>query len=362
MSGMAGIVGGGPPGDGPNDEDDRDDSLISWLTSLSYDDLVAELLDLADADAGVRALLAARAAARGADELISDGAADEAITLAREAFASVTEAMRSLSVTGASGMSPEALGDAARELLEAHLRACLACDPPPDPIRLGTYLADLILGDALGLTPSLEDYSGLLGRAGTLAIRDRIAAVHQANPGHPNARLLAGSLTGSPATPAPVAALRERRARHQTQRSLDSYRSLRAAARQSKTWDTERAEALGLLPLSVAVDALLDDGDLDAAWRILPEDAAEEQRLRLADASVAARPDDALEVYLAAIEPLTRRSGEAAYQKLVRLLTSARACHLALGTTGEFQRYMAGLRDAHKRKRTLIALLDEAGL
>jgi hypothetical protein len=342
--------------DPDSDDEDEDDLLVSWLTSLRYEDLVAEIVDLADGDAGIRALLEARAAARTADDLISDGAADEAIGLAREAFT-----MASQTLAGA-GAVPESLADAARELLDAHLRACQAADPPPDPVDLGTYLADLILEDTRGLTPSLEDYRDLLGRPGTLAIRDQIASVYHANPGHPNARHLAGSPAG------PVggdAALRERRARHQNERSLASYRALRAAARQANTWHTERIKALSRLPASVLVDALLDDGDLDAAWVMFAQpagDATEEQRLRLADASITARPADALGVYLAVAEPLTRQTGDAAYRKLVRLLTSARACHEALGTTGEFGRYMAGLRDAGKRKRNLISLLDEAGL
>lgn len=335
------------------DADDEDDLFVSWLTSLSYDDLIAEIVGLADDDAGIRALLEARAAVQTADELIEDGGADEAITLARAAFTQVTEAM-----TGTATV-PESLGDMARELLGVHLRAGQAADPPPDPVELGTYLADLILGDTLGLSPSLEDYGDLLGRAGTLAIRDRIATVHEANPGHPNARHLARSLAGPAGGDA---ALRERRARHAGERSLDSYRALRAAARQAKTWDTERIKALSQLPPATAVDALLDDGDLDAAWAAIPADAAEEQRLRLADASITARPANALRVYLTVAEPLTRQTGDAAYRKLVRLLTSARACHQALGTTAEFDRYLARLRDASKRKRNLIGRLDDAGL
>jgi hypothetical protein len=333
--------------------DDEDDLLVSWLTSLPYEDLMAEIIDLADADAGIRALLEARAAAMTAGDLIADGAADEAIDMARDAFAQVA------AVLAAPVAGPVSLVEAARELLEVHLRACQAADPPPDPHQLGTYLANLILDDTRGLTPSLEDYSGLLGRPGTLAIRDRIAAVYQANPSHPNARHLAGSFA-RPA--AGDTMLRERRAWHQTERSLASYRALRAAARQANTWHTERIKALSELAPDVVVDALLDDGDLDAAWAALPEDATEEQRLRLADASLTVRPAEALEVYLEAAEPLTRQTGDAAYRKLVRLLTSARACHQALGTTGEFLRYMAELREDSKRKRNLITLLDDARL
>jgi hypothetical protein len=358
MIGMARNPAGPQGGQHSDSEHDggEDDLVESWLDSLSYDDLAAEVIALADSDAGIRAVLQARAGAQTAKELIEDGAPDEAVDLAREAFA---QAARSAS--GAAAI-PDSFAAAARELLDAHLLACRAEDPPPDPVALGTYLADLLLEDATGLTPSLEDYGELLGRDGTLAIRDRITAVYQANPGHANARHLAGSLAG----PARNAVLRDRRNRHREMRSLDSYRALRAAARQVNTWHTERIAALAQLQASALVEALLDDGDTDYAWAALPEalagEGAEDLRLRVADASVATHPAKALGVYQAAIEPLVRQTGDAAYARLVRLLASARTCHEMLGTTEEFGRYLAGLRETCKRKRNLITLLDEAGL
>jgi hypothetical protein len=185
--------------------DDEDDLVVSWLTGLDHDDLVAELLRLADGDAPIRALLQARACAATAEELIDDGAANEAIELVRETFGLVTNALAGAGTAGAgtvgsgtagSGTADNSLTEAARELLDLHLRACLAAHPPPDPVELGTYLADLILDDTAGLTPSLEDYGALLGRPGVLAIRDRITAVFRADPDHPNARHLIRSLGG----------------------------------------------------------------------------------------------------------------------------------------------------------------------
>jgi hypothetical protein len=51
-----------------------------------------------------------------------------------------------------------------------------------------------------------------------------------------------------------------------------------------------------------------------------------------------------------------------AYQQILRLLVSARTCHEALGTMGEFDAYVAALRAAQKRKRNLMRLLDQHGL
>ena len=112
----------------------------------------------------------------------------------------------------------------------------------------------------------------------------------------------------------------------------------------------------------VLVDALLDDGDLDAAWEAAKDAASDAQWLRLADASAATRPIDALAVYMRAIAPLKSMTGDRVYHRMASLLLSARACHETLGTTDKFARYMTGLRLDQKRKRNLIKILDQKGL
>ena len=177
-----------------------------------------------------------------------------------------------------------------------------------------------------------------------------------------------------------------RRARFQAERTLANYRALGRAATGSGRWPAERGQALDLLREDarvarertagnpayraswawgggpVLVDALLDDGDLDAAWAAAQDGAPEAQLLRLADASVTVRPADALAVYRRAIGPLKSLTGNNVYQRMATLLLSARACHEVLGTTDEFRRYVAVLRMDQKRKRNLMKILDENGL
>jgi hypothetical protein len=182
-----------------------------------------------------------------------------------------------------------------------------------------------------------------------------------------------------------------RRERFQAQRTLANYQALRRAAAASAAWPAERSQALDLLRKDaravraragsnlayraswawggpVLIDALLDDGDLDAAWAAAVKGdgeaggAPEVQLLRLADASVTTRPADALAVYRKAIGPLKRLTGDDVYRRIAALLLSARACHEALGTTDEFRRYVALLRMDQKRKRKLMRILDENGL
>src|SRR6266571_2880832 len=128
-----------------------------------------------------------------------------------------------------------------------------------------------------------------------------------------------------------------RRDRFRADRSLANYRALRQAATDNGRWPAEREEALALLrqdargPIprmpwawqgAVLVDALTDDGDLDAAWTAAKDLATEQQWLRLADISITSRPADALAVYLRAIEPMKTMTGDSTYRRMASLLLS----------------------------------------
>jgi SWIM zinc finger len=173
-----------------------------------------------------------------------------------------------------------------------------------------------------------------------------------------------------------------RRDRFAADGTLMSYQRLHQAATAAGRWPAEREQALARLTAKaraphpgagrgldwtgpVLVDALLDDGDADAAWTAaagLPDVTSPAQWLRLADLVAAARPADALAVYRRLIEPLRSQTGDKIYEQAARLLRSARACHHALGTTAEFERYLALFRADQKRKPNLMRLLDRHGL
>ena len=170
----------------------------------------------------------------------------------------------------------------------------------------------------------------------------------------------------------------------EAERTLARYQALRRAATGSGSWAADRAKALGRLREDagatpgrgyfnwawagpVLVDALIDDGDLDAAWTAVTTGAATttatlDQRLRLADRLAPTRPGAALPVYLTAIGPLRSQTGDQTYQQLARLLLSVRSCHEKLGTSAEFARYLAAFRTDQKRKRNLMKILDKNGL
>jgi len=163
-------------------------------------------------------------------------------------------------------------------------------------------------------------------------------------------------------------------------RTLVQYRALRDAARKAGQWDAVRKRALLRLQSDatgirahgragfgwgegpVWISALIDDGDINAAWNAAEGTASPSQWLTLADLLSADRPADALPVYLRAIEPLRSLTGDAVYQQFAGLLIKIRDCHERLGTGPQFTGYLAMLRADQKRKRNLIRLLDQRGL
>ncbi|MCJ1676115.1 hypothetical protein MTF65_01790 [Streptomyces sp. APSN-46.1] len=158
--------------------------------------------------------------------------------------------------------------------------------------------------------------------------------------------------------------------------SLAAYQHLRTAAGAAGTWQSvERTGALEVLKAvaqpkkgrwydgSLLVDALMDDNDLQPAWQAATDGCADERQwLALADRIRDRRPADALSVYLRWIEPLRKQTGDSTYERLAELLLSARACQRTLGTEAEFATYLAALRADQKRKRKLMAILDQHGL
>jgi len=170
-------------------------------------------------------------------------------------------------------------------------------------------------------------------------------------------------------------ALQVRKADFESAPDLAAFGRLRATARETDTWpeirqwafDRLRADAdamrkthrgVRFRPGPVLIDALISEGDIDAAWDAAAGIATEAQKLRLADLVAETRPADALAVYQRQIQALKQETGDKAYERLARLLLSARACHSRLGTQAAFGIYLRALREDQKRKRRLLSVLD----
>jgi len=175
-------------------------------------------------------------------------------------------------------------------------------------------------------------------------------------------------------------ALAARRTAFDKDRTLSCYRALRDAARKAGRWAPVREEAVRQLEKDAAayrgrshaefgwgggpvwISALIDDGDIAAAWDAAAGIASARQWLTLADLVGVDRPGDALPVYLRAVEPLRSQTGDSVYAQVADLLVKIRDCHERLGTGTQFTAYLTWLRADQKRKRNLMKLLDQRGL
>jgi hypothetical protein len=167
----------------------------------------------------------------------------------------------------------------------------------------------------------------------------------------------------------PLEVLALRRAQHERMPSSSTYRALRTAAEALDAWPREQAAARATLQRADPrgfVDALLGDEELELAWSAAaaaPRDAlGSDLWLRLAESSERDRPADALAVYRRIADEVLERADRRAYRSAARILQRARAAAQAAGELDAFGDYLTRLREQHRRRPTLIAILDKADL
>lgn len=166
-----------------------------------------------------------------------------------------------------------------------------------------------------------------------------------------------------------VEALALRRAQHERTPTSASYRQLRTAAEAIHTWTVESDAARRVLrdqnPPGL-VDALLDDGEDELAWQAaiaLPDrDIGEHAWLRLAESRQKTHPAQVLPVYWRLIDSALETADRRAYAAAVRLLKRARDASAAGGEVDAFEARLGALRERHRRRPSLMAMLDKAKL
>jgi hypothetical protein len=163
--------------------------------------------------------------------------------------------------------------------------------------------------------------------------------------------------------------LRLRREQHERMPSATTYGLLRSAAETTGEWAAMRAEAravLGARDPGGLVDVLLDDGEPDAAWtratrEPLGWEVGEHRWKRLAEARAVTHPADAMAVWFRLVDEVLTTADKRAYQSAVRYLKAAKKAATAADAMVEFEVRVAGLRETHRRRPSLITLLDKAG-
>ena len=83
---------------------------------------------------------------------------------------------------------------------------------------------------------------------------------------------------------------------------------------------------------------------------------------RLAAAREATDPAGALGVYLRLVESTLERADKRNYRVAVKQLKAARRAAEAAGLPDEFDEHLAALREEHRRRPSLISMLDKAKL
>jgi uncharacterized Zn finger protein len=167
----------------------------------------------------------------------------------------------------------------------------------------------------------------------------------------------------------PLEVLALRRAQHERMPSSSTYWALRAAAETLDAWPVEQDAARATLQradMRAFVDALLGDGEAELAWStatVAPHDAlGSDLWLRLAESRERDHPADALPLYQRLADEQLERADRRAYRSAAWILKRAQAAGQAADMRDEFGEYLARLRDQHRRRPTLIAILDKAGL
>lgn len=154
-------------------------------------------------------------------------------------------------------------------------------------------------------------------------------------------------------------------------RRVDAYKRLAKATSRAGTWKSWRQPAHDLLrsgrrsgsdagDRSELVAALLWEHDHDQAWREAKEGGCRRDLwLALARVREHEHPADALEVYLAQIEPAIRAGDNHTYTGTVEWLEKTQALYARLGQEPAFDELVHDLRERHRAKRNLIKRLDE---
>jgi len=159
-----------------------------------------------------------------------------------------------------------------------------------------------------------------------------------------------------------------RRSQHERMPSSTTYGFLRAAAEVTGEWAALCAgarEVLGARDRGGLVDVLLDDDEPDAAWVLATGepawDVGEHRWKRLAEARAPSHPADAMALWFRLVDEVLVTADKRAYQAAVRYLKAAKKAAVAAEAMVEFEVRVAGLRETHRRRPSLIARFDKAG-
>lgn len=160
-----------------------------------------------------------------------------------------------------------------------------------------------------------------------------------------------------------------RRDWHQIEPNRSTYARLRDASEALDRWDAERPAAIVALGRSnpgELMAVLLAEGRVAEAWEAFRANESanlhEKDVLALIQARGVDHPGDAMDAYLRLVDAHLVNTGREHYERAVRVLKKAVDPAARAGRDAELRAHIAALRETHKRRPTLIALVDRAAL
>ena len=164
-----------------------------------------------------------------------------------------------------------------------------------------------------------------------------------------------------------IAVLRDNFRRHA---GPDTLRLLVDAAGPPDAAQRERAWALATAEQDAArrgdgsalIRISLAEGDLAGAWSATQRLGPGEAWRELADASADDLPFDAAQLYRPHLDRLLREANTRVYPDVARILLTMRELYSKVGEQDAFTAWLGELRERYKRRTSLIAVLDRAGL
>lgn len=101
--------------------------------------------------------------------------------------------------------------------------------------------------------------------------------------------------------------------------------------------------------------------DVEAAWQEANQGGCSNNLwMELAAKREREHPEDALPVYQRQIEPTVSQKNNEAYREAIGLLGKIRELMVRLSQEVDFGRHLESVRVAHKPKRNLMKLIDQA--
>ncbi|TFW35842.1 hypothetical protein E4O92_01280 [Massilia horti] len=161
--------------------------------------------------------------------------------------------------------------------------------------------------------------------------------------------------------------------------SLENYKKLSRAAKETERWHAQRERALSVVDAAIAARAAegywgrrpaapdfslrvaiaLWESDLDAAWRYANLGVCDRGLLvALAGKLEMKRLDDAIELYRRIVPVLLEQTNNAAYEEVIGLVKKMAGALSTHQRGDELAPYLEYLRVEFKRKRNFIKLLD----